>query len=164
MTQFLPDPDLIIRTSGEVRISNFFLWQSAFSEFDFVKCFWPDFNRDKFIRCLNKYKNRDRRYGNINEYQSTAPIYGGNSGGPLFDFKGNLIGINTANMFDTDDGVAENVSYSIKLKTLDKLLKFINDDKTIPPITLPSSTELSEKELTEQIKEISQYVVLIKVK
>ena len=67
MTQFLPDPDLIIRTSGEIRISNFFLWQSAFSEFDFVKCFWPDFSKDKFIKCLNKYKNRDRRYGNINE-------------------------------------------------------------------------------------------------
>ena len=67
MTQFLPDPDLIIRTSGEIRISNFFLWQSAFSEFDFVTCFWPDFNREKFVKCLDKYKNRDRRYGNINE-------------------------------------------------------------------------------------------------
>ena len=67
MTQHLPDPDLIIRTSGEIRISNFFLWQAAYSEFDFVKCFWPDFNREKFFICLDRYKNRERRYGNINE-------------------------------------------------------------------------------------------------
>jgi len=67
MTSFLPDPDLIIRSSGEIRISNFFLWQSAYSEFIFVKCFWPDFNEKKFIECLLRYSNRERRYGKISE-------------------------------------------------------------------------------------------------
>ena len=66
-TYNIPDPELIIRTSGEERISNFYLWQAAYSEFDFVKCFWPDFNREKFFICLDRYKNRERRYGNINE-------------------------------------------------------------------------------------------------
>ena len=67
MTYELPDPDLIIRTSGEIRLSNFFLWQSAYSEFDFVECYWPDFNKEHFIACVKKYQNRERRYGNINE-------------------------------------------------------------------------------------------------
>ena len=67
MTSELPDPDLIIRTSGEVRLSNFFLWQSAYSEFEFVKCCWPDFTKRKFMLCLEKFKNRERRYGNIHE-------------------------------------------------------------------------------------------------
>ena len=51
MTKGTPDPDLIIRTSGEYRISNFLLWQSAYSEYEFVSCNWPDFNKKRLYRC-----------------------------------------------------------------------------------------------------------------
>jgi len=67
MTKGVPDPDLIIRTSGEYRISNFLLWQSAYSEYDFVKCNWPDFNKKEYLKALKNYANRDRRFGNLNE-------------------------------------------------------------------------------------------------
>ncbi len=62
----IPDPDLIIRTSGEMRLSNFLLWQVAYSEFVFVDCHWPDFNRDEFVRALSIYQSRDRRFGGLN--------------------------------------------------------------------------------------------------
>ena len=67
MTKGVPDPDLIIRTSGEYRVSNFLLWQSAYSEYEFVKCNWPDFNKKEYIKSLNNYKTRERRFGNLNE-------------------------------------------------------------------------------------------------
>ncbi len=68
MTKGIPNPDLIIRTSGEYRISNFLLWQSAYSEYEFVSCNWPDFNTSIYIEVLKNFENRDRRYGQINEY------------------------------------------------------------------------------------------------
>ena len=68
MTKGIPNPDLIIRTSGEYRISNFLLWQSAYSEYEFVSCNWPDFNTSAYIEVLKNFENRDRRYGQINDY------------------------------------------------------------------------------------------------
>lgn len=62
-TTGMPDPDLIIRTSGEVRLSGFLLWQSAHSEFYFCDAFWPDFRRLDFFRALRDYQRRQRRYG-----------------------------------------------------------------------------------------------------
>lgn len=62
-TRGIPDPDLIIRTSGEMRLSNFLLWQSAYSEFYFTDTLWPDFGRDDFVSAIREYKNRDRRFG-----------------------------------------------------------------------------------------------------
>tara|TARA_B110000091_G_scaffold201721_1_gene233581 strand:- start:245 stop:919 length:675 start_codon:yes stop_codon:yes gene_type:complete len=67
MTKGVPDPDLIIRTSGEYRVSNFLLWQSAYSEYEFVKCNWPDFDKKQYLKALNNYENRERRFGNLNE-------------------------------------------------------------------------------------------------
>jgi len=67
MTKGVPNPDLIIRTSGEYRVSNFLLWQSAYSEYEFVKCNWPDFNKKQYLRALNNYESRERRFGNLNE-------------------------------------------------------------------------------------------------
>ncbi|GGI09011.1 isoprenyl transferase [Egicoccus halophilus] len=62
-TTGLPDPDLIIRTSGEVRLSGFLLWQSAHSEYYFCDAYWPDFRRVDFLRALRDYQRRTRRYG-----------------------------------------------------------------------------------------------------
>ena len=62
-TYVLPDPDLVIRTSGEARISNFLLWQSAYAEYDFVDTLWPDFTREEFARVVGKYARRERRFG-----------------------------------------------------------------------------------------------------
>ncbi len=59
----IPDPDLIIRTSGEERLSNFMLWQSAYSEFAFTDVFWPDFSPAEYERLIEAYQNRDRRFG-----------------------------------------------------------------------------------------------------
>ncbi|MEM1352363.1 MAG: isoprenyl transferase [Pseudomonadota bacterium] len=64
-THVLPDPDLVIRTSGEARISNFLLWQSAYSEYEFVDTLWPDFTRDEFEQLCIHYSVRDRRYGGV---------------------------------------------------------------------------------------------------
>jgi undecaprenyl diphosphate synthase len=61
----LPDPDLIIRTSGEQRLSNFLLWQAAYSEFVFLPVLWPDFDRSHFDQALTIYANRERRYGGV---------------------------------------------------------------------------------------------------
>lgn len=60
-----PDPDLIIRTSGEYRCSNFLLWQGAYSEWYFTPTFWPDFDREELLEALIDYSNRDRRFGNV---------------------------------------------------------------------------------------------------
>jgi short-chain Z-isoprenyl diphosphate synthase len=59
----LPDPDLIIRTSGEIRLSGFLLWQSAFSEFYFTDVYWPAFRRIDFLRALRAFQGRQRRFG-----------------------------------------------------------------------------------------------------
>jgi undecaprenyl diphosphate synthase len=64
-THVLPDPDLVIRTSGEARISNFLLWQSAYSEYEFVDTLWPDFTREKFADVVQGYTARDRRFGAV---------------------------------------------------------------------------------------------------
>ncbi|MCS6761982.1 MAG: isoprenyl transferase [Candidatus Devosia symbiotica] len=64
-TAGLPDPDLIIRTSGEQRISNFLLWQAAYAEFVFIDEHWPDFNEASFVRVLETFSRRDRRFGGI---------------------------------------------------------------------------------------------------
>ncbi|MDH6267946.1 undecaprenyl diphosphate synthase [Rhizobium sp. SG_E_25_P2] len=64
-TQGIPDPDLVIRTSGEERLSNFLLWQAAYAELLFVPEYWPDFTRDVFYRALAVYAGRERRYGGI---------------------------------------------------------------------------------------------------
>src|SRR6056297_494365 len=64
-TCVLPDPDLVIRTSGEARISNFLLWQSAYSEYEFIDTLWPDFSSDIFARVLAQYGSRDRRFGAV---------------------------------------------------------------------------------------------------
>lgn len=66
-THDLPDPDLIIRTSGEHRLSNFLLWQGAYAEFFFDDCLWPDFRIDHFHRALEDYCSRERRFGLISE-------------------------------------------------------------------------------------------------
>ena len=65
VTAGIPDPDLIVRTSGESRISNYLLWQSAYSEFLFVDTLWPDFRKEEFRKALDSYAKRDRRYGKV---------------------------------------------------------------------------------------------------
>ena len=62
-TKDLPDPDLLIRTSGEERISNFLLWQLSYSEFYFSDTLWPDFSKEELVKIIDEYKNRERRYG-----------------------------------------------------------------------------------------------------
>ena len=64
-TREVPDPDLLIRTSGEERTSNFLPWQLAYSEFFFTDTLWPDFNRNSFIEAIRHYSKRDRRYGGV---------------------------------------------------------------------------------------------------
>ena len=60
-----PDPDLLIRTSGEERLSNFLLWQNSYAEFIFDETYFPDFNEEEFDKCINEYYNRDRRFGGV---------------------------------------------------------------------------------------------------
>ena len=64
-TRVLPDPDLVIRTSGEARISNFLLWQSAYAEYEFVDTLWPDFSCEEFASLCASYADRDRRFGGV---------------------------------------------------------------------------------------------------
>lgn len=64
-TAGMPDPDLMIRTSGEQRISNFLLWQLAYTEFYFTPAYWPDFDKEELEKAIEAYENRDRRYGKI---------------------------------------------------------------------------------------------------
>ena len=64
-TKNIPDPDIIVRTSGEQRVSNFLLYQMAYSEFYFPKIYWPDFNERAFIKVLKTYQKRNRRYGGV---------------------------------------------------------------------------------------------------
>ena len=65
ITDGIPDPDLIIRTSGESRLSNYLLWQGAYSELLFTDVIWPDFRKDEFCSALESYSKRDRRYGKV---------------------------------------------------------------------------------------------------
>jgi undecaprenyl diphosphate synthase len=66
-TAGVPDPDLIIRTSGELRVSNFLIWQAAYSEWYITPTFWPDFDKGEYRRALEAFANRDRRYGGVSE-------------------------------------------------------------------------------------------------
>jgi len=65
LTPELPDPDLMIRTSGECRISNFLLWQLAYAELVFLSVLWPDFDADHFAEALDTYARRERRFGAV---------------------------------------------------------------------------------------------------
>ena len=69
-THGLPDPDLLIRTSGELRLSNFLLWQSAYTEFVFLESYWPDFTKETLLSAIGQYHSRDRRFGGV------APVKG----------------------------------------------------------------------------------------
>lgn len=71
-TNFLPEPDLFIRTGGEVRLSNFLLWQLAYTELYFSDVLWPDFNEELFIEALDAYSTRQRRYGKTGEQVNSA--------------------------------------------------------------------------------------------
>ena len=64
-TSELPDPDLLIRTSGEERLSNYLIWQLAYTEFYFTDCLWPDFDKKELIKAIRYYNGRDRRYGGV---------------------------------------------------------------------------------------------------
>lgn len=68
-TREIPEPDLLIRTSGEQRLSNFLLWQLAYSEFYFTDVLWPDFTKEELVRAIEQYNSRDRRFGEIKEEQ-----------------------------------------------------------------------------------------------
>ena len=65
VTAGIPDPDLVIRTSGEKRLSNYMLWQTAYSEFVFTDTLWPDFRKDEYLSALREYAGRDRRFGKV---------------------------------------------------------------------------------------------------
>jgi undecaprenyl diphosphate synthase len=64
-TADMPDPDLVIRTSGEMRLSNFLLWQAAYSELVFLPCYWPDFSQEHLADAIRQYAARERRYGGL---------------------------------------------------------------------------------------------------
>lgn len=70
-TKGIPDPELLIRTSGERRVSNFLLWQIAYSEFYFLDIYWPEFGRSHFIEAIFDYQNRERRFGMVSEQINT---------------------------------------------------------------------------------------------
>jgi undecaprenyl diphosphate synthase len=69
-TAAMPDPELLIRTSGEHRISNFLLWQLAYTEFYFTEVMWPEFNKEELYKALLDYQNRERRFGKTSEQLS----------------------------------------------------------------------------------------------
>lgn len=73
-TAGIPDPDLIIRTSGEQRLSNFLLWQSAYAEFYFTNTLWPDFTREELLDAIHEYRTRSRRFGKVD---SPRYLFGG---------------------------------------------------------------------------------------
>jgi len=72
-TSGIPDPDLVIRTSGELRISNFLLWQSAYAEFAFTDVLWPDFGKAEFLQALEEYSRRHRRFGLTGDQAAKLP-------------------------------------------------------------------------------------------
>lgn len=69
----MPDPDLVIRTSGEMRTSNFLLWEAAYAEYVFTPVLWPDFDREELARCIAEYQSRERRYGGVD----AGPLFAG---------------------------------------------------------------------------------------
>ena len=69
----MPDPDLVIRTSGEMRTSNFLLWEAAYAEYVFTPVLWPDFDREELARCIAEYQSRERRYGGVD----AGPLFSG---------------------------------------------------------------------------------------
>jgi len=71
-TDGLPDPDLLIRTSGEMRVSNFLLWQIAYAEIFVTETLWPDFNRARLLEALLEFQKRERRYGGIREGEPSS--------------------------------------------------------------------------------------------
>lgn len=73
-TKGVPDPDLIIRTSGELRVSNFLIWQAAYSEWYVTPTYWPDFDKEEYQRALETFASRDRRYGKVasSEYEASG--------------------------------------------------------------------------------------------
>jgi undecaprenyl diphosphate synthase len=75
-----PDPDLIIRTSGEYRVSNFLIWQGAYAEWYFTPTLWPDFDKDEFYKALDEYGKRDRRFGRVNTSKSGNSTKPGDAG------------------------------------------------------------------------------------
>ena len=66
-TNYMPDPDLLIRTGGEIRLSNYLLWQCAYSELYFCETFWPDFREEEFCKAIYDYQKRERRFGKTSE-------------------------------------------------------------------------------------------------
>lgn len=70
-TRDIPDPELMIRTSGEHRISNFLLWQLAYAEFYFTDVLWPDFRKNELYKAIISYQNRERRFGKTSEQISS---------------------------------------------------------------------------------------------
>jgi undecaprenyl diphosphate synthase len=76
-TRGIPDPDLLIRTSGEMRISNFLLWQMAYGELYFTETLWPDFSRDELLKALEEYSRRQRRFGLTAEQLRESEGHGG---------------------------------------------------------------------------------------
>lgn len=66
-TNFMPDPDLLIRTGGEIRLSNYLLWQCAYSELYFCDTFWPDFKEEELCKAICDYQRRERRFGKTSE-------------------------------------------------------------------------------------------------
>lgn len=66
-TNYMPDPELLIRTGGEIRLSNYLLWQCAYTEFYFCDTFWPDFKEEEFCKAIYDYQNRERRFGKTSE-------------------------------------------------------------------------------------------------
>lgn len=73
-TQGIPPVDLMIRTSGEVRISNFLLWQIAYAELQFLDVLWPDFTKEEFFKCIVNYQSKERRFGKTSEQIAQEPI------------------------------------------------------------------------------------------
>ena len=71
-THDIPDPDLMIRTSGELRLSNYLLWQLAYSEFYFTDVLWPDFSKEELIKAIEYYNGRERRYGGVKEGENNV--------------------------------------------------------------------------------------------
>ena len=74
-TAGVPDPDLIIRTSGELRVSNFLIWQGAYSEWYVTSVYWPDFNKDEFRKALDTFAKRDRRYGGLSHVDGDSDYH-----------------------------------------------------------------------------------------
>ncbi len=73
-TSGMPDPDLIIRTSGEQRLSNFLIWQSAYSEFYFTSTLWPDFTKEEFLEAIHEYQSRSRRFGAVDSTEEHSAL------------------------------------------------------------------------------------------